>query len=138
MLKKKLRGIRAQCQMHLMKNVKSLYLVGGMLDERKNGSSCCRAMRIRARSEFDGYKCRFTRLLRARTTRVRIDLVAYSFRLMVVNDIPNYSRISKCPDKQLHETLHYIRYNALRGFVETHSRLCLIKIICNVLNYIIY
>lgn len=56
--------IRAQYQTYLMKNVNWLNLVGGMLHARKNGYSCCRAMRTRARFEFDSYKCKFTRRLR--------------------------------------------------------------------------
>lgn len=74
----------------------------------------------------------------ARTTRVCIDPVANSFRLMVVNDTPNYSRISKSSDKQLHEILHYIRYSMLCGFADTYSRLCSIKIICNALDYTLF
>lgn len=114
------RNLRIQCQMHLMKNVKRPNLVG---ESRTDPA-------VAEQWELDSNSTAINVDLRDDNARVRIDLSAYSFRLMVVNDIPNYSRISKYSDKQLP---YYARYNILRGFAETYFCLHLIKI-CNTLN----
>jgi len=66
-------------------------------DARKNGSGCCGVARTR-----DSNSTAINVDLRdgsAGTMRVRIDLAVRIFRLMVFNDILNYGRISRCPNK---------------------------------------